>query len=92
MPAGTRVRILPTRNAAGRIVPDKYELAGKLGSVVKQTDASSILIMRDNIVTGPCRQHRRGFHFRKTRERLCSEFIELRHTLKRNLAGHGRRR
>ena len=60
--------------------------------MVKQTGESSILIMRDYIVTGPCRQHRRGFHFRQIGERLCSEFIELRHTLKRNLAGHGRRR
>ena len=45
IPAGTRVRILPSRNAAGNIIPDKYELAGKLGAVVKQTGESSILIL-----------------------------------------------
>jgi hypothetical protein len=49
IPAGTRVRILPPRNAAGNIIPDKYELAGKLGTVVvKQTGESSILIMLDS--------------------------------------------
>ena len=47
IPAGTRVRILPPRNAAGNIIPDKYELAGKLGTVVKQTGESSILILLD---------------------------------------------
>jgi len=48
IPVGTRVRILPPRNAAGNIIPDKYELAGKLGTVVKQTGESSILIMLDS--------------------------------------------
>jgi hypothetical protein len=47
IPTGTRVRILPPRNAAGRIIPDKYELAGKLGSVVEQTGKSSIMIKLD---------------------------------------------
>jgi hypothetical protein len=32
---------------AGNIIPDKYELAGKLGTVVKQTGESSILILLD---------------------------------------------
>jgi hypothetical protein len=48
IPAGTRVRILPPRNAAGNIIPDKYGLAGKLGTVVKQTGEPSILIMLDS--------------------------------------------
>ena len=47
IPAGNRVRILPPRNAAGNIIPDKYELAGKLGAIVKQTGESSILILLD---------------------------------------------
>jgi hypothetical protein len=47
IPTGTRVRILPPRNVAGNIIPDKYQLAGKLGSVVKQTGKSSILILLD---------------------------------------------
>src|SRR5450631_3844230 len=47
IPAGARVRILPPRNVAGNIIPDKYELAGKLGTVVKQTGESSILISLD---------------------------------------------
>jgi hypothetical protein len=47
IPAGTRVRILPPRNAAGNIIPDKYQLAGKLGTAVKQTGESSILILLD---------------------------------------------
>ena len=48
VPTGTRVRILPPRNAAGNIIPDKYELVGKLGTVVKQTGESSILILLDS--------------------------------------------
>jgi len=47
IPTGTRVRILPLRNPTGRIIPDKYELAGKLGSVVEQTGESSIMIKLD---------------------------------------------
>jgi hypothetical protein len=39
--------MLPPRNAAGNIIPDKCQLAGRLGSVVKQTGESSILIMLD---------------------------------------------
>jgi len=46
IPTGTRVRI-PLHNAAGNIIPDNYELAGKLGTVVKQTGESSILILLD---------------------------------------------
>jgi hypothetical protein len=72
IPAGTRVRILPPSNAAGNIIPDNYQLAGKLGSVVKQTGASSILIMRDYMSPARAASTGAGFTF----GRLVSGFAQ----------------